>query len=132
MGGGRKEGTKGGCVCVCVWGWMKVRGGEVTFSWVNGMTAISFKSLRKEPEQQNNYVTPNRRQGERQRGLAPSSDSVKCWETMQLIHRYIHYRCQATLNASSAKLITTYVFPVSNTTLITGPLARLSTADRWL
>ena len=118
---------------MCFGGWMKVRGGEVTFSWVNRMTAISFKSLREEPEQQNNYVTPNRRQREREtERSAPSSDSVKCWATMQLIHRYVHYRCQASLNASSAKLITTYVFPVSNTILITGPLAWLSTADRGL
>ncbi len=53
------------CVCVCVWFGVdeKVRG-EVTFSWVNGMTAISFKSFREGAEQQNNYVTPNWRQRE--------------------------------------------------------------------
>ena len=33
--------------------------GEVTFSWVNGMTAISFKSFREGPEKQSNYVTPD-------------------------------------------------------------------------
>lgn len=47
----------------CVWfGVDKNMRGEVTFSWVNGMTAISFKSFREGPEQQNNYVTPNWRQ----------------------------------------------------------------------
>lgn len=45
--------------------------GEVTFSWVNGMNAISFKSFR-EPEQQNNYVAPNwqrQREGAREQGV---------------------------------------------------------------
>lgn len=51
---------------------------------------------------------------------------------MQLIHHYIHYRCQAGHNASSAKLITMYVFLVTYTALITGPLAWLSTMDRWI
>lgn len=48
---------------MCLWDAENMRG-EVTFSWVNGMTAISFKSFRAGPEQQNDYVTPNwRRRG---------------------------------------------------------------------
>lgn len=42
-------------MCVCL-GVDKNMRGEVTFNWVNGMTAISFKSFREGPEQQNNYV----------------------------------------------------------------------------
>lgn len=51
--------------------------GEVTFSWVNGMTAISFKSFRAGPEKQSNYATPDwqrQREGataERHRALPP-------------------------------------------------------------
>lgn len=124
----------GGEGCVGLGGDENVRG-EVTFSWVNGMTAISFKSFREGPEQQNNYVTPNwsQRKGARETQSSASSSNgggVKCWETMQLILHYIHYRCQAAPNASPAELITMYAFPVTYTTLITGPFAWLSTMSR--
>lgn len=66
-------GGEEGCVCLGVDENMR---GEVTFSWVNGMTAISFKSFREGPEQQNNHVTLNWRREERenkgrQRALPP-------------------------------------------------------------
>ena len=59
--------------------------GEVTFSWVNGMSAISFKSFRDEPQQQNNYVTPGRqRRGVELCLLLLGQPGMTCQETTAL------------------------------------------------